>query len=64
MDKHMWQLFFSVRVGGAMCHHATSPDLQLHALIGRDGKCLETKLETPTLIEVWRTAPISMTGDT
>lgn len=32
-------------------------DFQLHALIGRDGKRLETKLETPTLIEVWRTAP-------
>jgi cytochrome c peroxidase len=30
---------------------------KLHALISQDGQRSETKLDTPTLIEVWRTAP-------
>jgi YVTN family beta-propeller protein len=52
------ELFFSTRIGCDSCHptpHYT--DLKLHVLVDQDGNRSQAKLDTPTLIEVWRTAP-------
>ncbi len=57
------QLFFSTRVGCSVCHPAPYyTDLKRHALAGTDGGKSDVKLDTPTLVEVWRTSPYLFDG--
>lgn len=52
------KLFASPRIGCAVCHPAPLfTDMQLHALPGTEYDGPDEGFDTPTLAEVWRTAP-------
>jgi cytochrome c peroxidase len=52
------QLFFSGRVGCARCHpEPLYTDMELHDVGSRGRYDRRSDFDTPTLVEVWRTAP-------
>ncbi|MBR5626590.1 MAG: hypothetical protein IKW74_03085 [Thermoguttaceae bacterium] len=56
-------LFESDRIGCSSCHpEPLFTDLQLHRVGSQDPNDFLNKFDTPTLIEVWRTAPYLNTG--
>ena len=57
------RLFESSRTGCADCHHGPYyTDMMIHASPPQDPFEPRTKFDTPTLCEVWRTAPYLSTG--
>lgn len=57
------ELFFSSRVGCAHCHHEPLyTDLKMHNVGSRGRYDRRSDFDTPTLIEVWRTAPYMHDG--
>ena len=58
------KLFDSEEIGCAVCHIEDNyfTDLRLHRVGSQDPNDFFNKFDTPTLIEVWRTAPYLNTG--
>ena len=57
------KLFFTEEIGCAHCHPAPLyTDLQMHDVGSRTRDDRQDKFDTPTLIEVWRTAPYMHDG--
>ncbi len=57
------KLFFSEQVGCAECHPAPLySDMQMHDVGSRGPRDRRADFDTPTLIEVWRTAPYMHDG--
>lgn len=57
------RLFHNERTGCAVCHPAPLfTDLQMHNVGSRDYQDHRDVFDTPTLVEVWRTAPYLHTG--
>ncbi len=58
-------LFESSRVGCSRCHPAPLfTDMKMHRIGAGNARRFEDRFDTPTLIEVWRTAPICTLGNT
>ena len=56
-------MFFSPRVGCARCHPAPLyTDLKAHDVGTRGPREYDERFDTPTLVEVWRTAPYTHNG--
>ena len=57
-------LFESEKIGCSVCHPAPYfTDMRLHNVQSQDPNDFIDKFDTPTLIEVWRTAPYMNTGE-